>query len=74
MRHAANSQEALCFSLSARVVSLMAVALFVLASAAFAGPKSALGELVQGKPTQIANSRAFLADPEGIGAIGHGLL
>lgn len=35
---------------------------------------SALGELFQGKPTQIANSRAFLADPEGIGAVGHGLL
>src|SRR5271169_4062402 len=39
MQHAANTKKALCFALSARVVSLMAVALFVLASAAFAGPK-----------------------------------
>jgi pimeloyl-ACP methyl ester carboxylesterase len=36
MWHAANTKKTLCFALSARIVSLMAVALFVLASAAFA--------------------------------------
>jgi hypothetical protein len=39
MQHAANTKKALCFAWGAGVVSLMAVALFVLASAAFAGPK-----------------------------------
>ncbi len=36
MRHAVNTKKAQCFALIARVVSLMAVTLFVLASAAFA--------------------------------------
>jgi pimeloyl-ACP methyl ester carboxylesterase len=35
---------------------------------------SAIAELVQGEPTQIANSRAVLADPAAIGAVGWGLL
>ena len=35
---------------------------------------SAIAELVQGRPTQIANSRAALADPAGIGTVGYGLL
>ena len=34
---------------------------------------SAIAELVQGKPRQIANSRAALADPAAIGAVGWGL-
>jgi pimeloyl-ACP methyl ester carboxylesterase len=35
---------------------------------------SAIQELVQGQPTQIATSRATLADPSLIGAIGYGLM
>jgi hypothetical protein len=39
MGHAANSKKALCFARSASVVTVMAVTLFALASAAFADPK-----------------------------------
>lgn len=35
---------------------------------------SAIGELVKGQPTQIARSRAALADPSAIGTVGYGLM
>ena len=39
----------------------------------FAAVPSAIEELVQGHPTQIANARAALANPAGVGRFGYGL-
>lgn len=35
---------------------------------------AAINQLVQGKPTQIAQSRAFGADPSSVGKVGYGLM